>query len=62
MLKISFFGATDVGQKRTNNEDTFITKKIWDDKHVLCVVIDGVGGYEGGEVASEIAKKTLLSI
>jgi len=60
MLKISFFGATDVGQKRTNNEDTFITKKIWDDKHVLCVVIDGVGGYEGGEVASEIAKKNIV--
>jgi len=60
MFKISFSGKTDPGQKRTNNEDAFIAQNIWDDKHVLCVAIDGVGGYEGGEVAAELAQKAIV--
>lgn len=59
MKKVVFFGQTDVGRVRTNNEDNFIVCNIWDDEHVLAVVIDGVGGYEGGEVAAEIARETI---
>jgi protein phosphatase len=41
---------TDMGLKRTNNEDS-----LWvDESHGLFVVSDGMGGYERGEVASEI--------
>ena len=57
---ISFCGATDLGKIRTNNEDAFVVQTIWDDNHILAVVIDGVGGYEGGEVAAELAQKHIV--
>lgn len=57
---IRFCGLTDTGKRRTNNEDAFVAEKL-DDNTVLAVVIDGVGGYEGGEVAAEIAQKEIPS-
>jgi len=59
-LEVTFFGATDIGKVRTNNEDTFIAQTIWDDRHILLVVIDGMGGEEGGEVAAEIARSSIV--
>jgi len=58
--KISFHGESDLGQRRTNNEDAFIAQTIWDDENVLAVAIDGVGGYDGGEIAAAIAKNTIV--
>ncbi|MDR1951785.1 MAG: protein phosphatase 2C domain-containing protein, partial [Bacteroidales bacterium] len=60
MQNITFFGQTDVGKLRQNNEDDFIAQYIWDKNHVLGVVIDGLGGYEGGEIATKIAKETII--
>ncbi len=60
MKGISFFGNTDMGCVRKNNEDTFVVQNIWDDGHLLAVVVDGVGGYEGGEVAAAIARDTIV--
>lgn len=57
---IKFCGLTDTGKRRTNNEDAFVTERL-DDGTVLAIVIDGVGGYEGGEVAAEIAQKEIPS-
>ena len=59
MKKVAFYGQTDVGRVRTNNEDNFVVSNIWDEHHILAVVIDGVGGYEGGEVAAEIARDSI---
>ena len=59
-LDISSFGATDTGCVRENNEDTLITMQLWDMRHTLLVAIDGMGGEEGGEVAAEIARKTII--
>jgi serine/threonine protein phosphatase PrpC len=56
--KIRFFGDTDAGKRRTNNEDAFVAEKL-DGNIVLAIVIDGVGGYEGGEVAAEIAQNKI---
>lgn len=50
-MKIISFGGTDPGKKRKNNEDAYLI----DDKIGLYVVADGIGGSEGGEVASRIA-------
>ncbi len=61
MLAASVYGNTDAGLVRTNNEDAFITQAIWDNTHWLLVVIDGLGGYEGGEVAAKIAKNSILN-
>lgn len=57
--KISFFGKSDMGRVRTNNEDAFVAQTLWDDDTILAAAIDGVGGYEGGEVAADIARKTI---
>lgn len=57
---ISFYGDTDLGRNRSNNEDAFIVQNIWEDHVVLAAAIDGVGGYEGGEVAALIAKETIV--
>jgi serine/threonine protein phosphatase PrpC len=57
----NFFGLTDTGKARDNNEDAFIAQKILKDQYILACVIDGVGGYEGGEVAAQIAKENILS-
>lgn len=54
-MELSFFGLSDMGKQRTNNEDAFVAEKL-DEMTVLAVTIDGVGGYEGGEVAAEIAQ------
>lgn len=53
-----FYGITDMGRKRTNNEDAFVAEQL-DETSTLAVVIDGVGGYEGGEIAAEIAQKEI---
>lgn len=60
MGTITFFGNTDMGQIRSNNEDAFIAQYIWDEKHILAVAIDGVGGYEGGEIAASLAQKCIV--
>ncbi len=57
----TFFGITDTGKQRTNNEDAFIAQAILGDRFICTGVIDGVGGYEGGEVAASIAKQAILN-
>lgn len=60
IMDLMFCGRTDMGRKRTNNEDAFAVQYLWDREHILAVVIDGVGGYEGGEVAAELARKNIV--
>lgn len=55
-----YFGITDVGRVRGNNEDTFIAEKLSGKNMVLACVIDGVGGYAGGEIAATLAKEVIL--
>lgn len=55
----NYFGLTDKGLVRANNEDTFIAKSVMNEKFVVACVIDGVGGYEGGEVAAKLAQDTI---
>ncbi len=54
----SFFGITDTGRQRDNNEDAFIAERVAD-RYVIACVIDGVGGYAGGEVAAEISRNVI---
>ncbi|WPU92906.1 protein phosphatase 2C domain-containing protein [Mucilaginibacter sabulilitoris] len=56
----NFFGITDIGKQRDNNEDTFIAQKTDDDNFIIACVIDGVGGYAGGEVAADIARECIV--
>ncbi|MCH5598338.1 PP2C family protein-serine/threonine phosphatase [Niabella ginsengisoli] len=52
---------TDIGRKRDNNEDNFVwLQSLWSKSTIALVgAIDGVGGYDGGEEASAIAKTTI---
>jgi protein phosphatase len=58
MLKIVFSGKSDVGLRRTNNEDTFVVSP----ERGLCLVADGMGGAAAGELASRIFTDTALEI
>ncbi len=55
----NYFGITDVGRVRHNNEDTFVAENLSGKNVVLACVIDGVGGYVGGEVAAALAKEVI---
>ena len=57
----NFFGLTDTGRIRDNNEDAFVARQVFNKQWILASVIDGVGGYEGGEVAAEITKEEFLN-
>jgi serine/threonine protein phosphatase PrpC len=57
-LTITSFGATDVGRKRSSNEDAFLV----DDALGLYVVADGMGGHAAGEVASQEAVETIYGM
>ncbi|HMG53526.1 MAG TPA: protein phosphatase 2C domain-containing protein [Kofleriaceae bacterium] len=68
-LDIVVAGASDIGQVREHNEDHFLVGDLdsllpvdvaepWaaaSDRGPLVVVCDGMGGVEGGEIASELA-------
>jgi serine/threonine protein phosphatase PrpC len=55
--KLEISAVTDPGVKRTNNEDSIGTEASLG----LAVVADGMGGYEGGEIASALAVETILN-
>lgn len=55
MLVVESAGITDVGRKRTGNEDALHL----DDEHRFYVVADGMGGHQAGEVASSLVVETM---
>ena len=54
-MKIRYAAKTDVGMKRTHNEDYF---SLIEDEQ-LFIVADGMGGHASGEVASKMAAETI---
>lgn len=55
-----FYGITDKGKRREKNEDTFFAREIPGTQLLVAGVIDGVGGYQGGDIAAEIARSVIL--
>lgn len=71
---MAVFGQTDVGRRRSSNEDTYLfvnlstNHPLWDETghcfrlgegQTLLVVADGMGGASAGEVASVMAVETM---
>jgi PPM family protein phosphatase len=55
-----FYGITDKGKRREKNEDTFFAREIIDKRFLVAGVIDGVGGYKGGDIAAGIARSVIM--
>jgi len=55
-----FYGITDKGKRREKNEDTFFTRETANKRFLIAGVIDGVGGYTGGDVAAGIARSVII--
>lgn len=58
MLNVNFAGNTNVGLKRSANEDTFIIKADLG----FCLVADGLGGAAAGELASRFFADATIEV
>lgn len=56
-MNYTFYTRTDPGRARDNNEDAL----VFDDPTQLCVLADGMGGYNAGEIASGMATAFIKS-
>jgi protein phosphatase len=52
---LTYFAKTNIGNKRDNNEDYYLACP----KINMWILADGVGGHDAGEVASQLACKTI---
>ena len=55
-MRLSSFAGTDVGRARSGNEDSYFCGRT------VFAVADGLGGYQGGEVASAAAVEPLAAL
>lgn len=63
-LKIPYFKLTDVGVKRSHNQDNCLAQPASDDANLkgpghIFIVADGMGGHAVGEKASELAVRNI---
>lgn len=54
---IESFGITDIGTRRTNNEDVIATLP----SHGFYAIADGIGGHNAGEIAAKVAIDELIA-
>ena len=52
-----FHGKTDIGKQRQTNQDNYLTMRVCDNV-TLFVLCDGMGGTNGGNIASGLAMRT----
>lgn len=57
---MNIFGMTDIGQVRSENQDSYTVRQLREDVAVA-VVCDGMGGARAGNVASAIAVETFAA-
>lgn len=57
---MEIYGNTNIGKVRASNQDNFVFRKL-DEDCLYAIVCDGMGGHNGGNVASELAVRNLDS-
>ena len=55
---MQIFAKSDIGLKRDSNQDCYDYKKI-NENILWAVVCDGMGGVNGGDIASSLAVKNI---
>ena len=55
-----FYGRTDIGLKRRNNQDSYAVFSR--EGYICAIVCDGMGGAQGGNIASGTAVKAFASV
>ena len=58
---LTFVGASHIGKIRKDNQDSFLTRSLSDEVG-FAVVCDGMGGANGGSVASRMAAETIAEV
>jgi len=59
LTDIVYAGGTDRGRMRQQNEDSILLSEFEHSDVILLLVADGVGGHEGGAVASQLAVQSI---
>ena len=60
MMRVKYYGKSDIGKVRSANEDYFINEKLDNNEYVF-VVADGMGGHNAGGIASELGTLTFIN-
>ena len=58
---MDFWGMTDVGLVRKDNQDAYAVRQHEASGRTICVVCDGMGGAAGGKLASSLAVDTFMA-
>lgn len=58
---MKFFGLTDKGMVRKDNQDSFIIERCEAKDCIVMALCDGMGGAKAGGLASQISNKTFVS-
>ena len=59
MMKV--WGLTDIGLVRKENQDAYAVRVNEESGHLICVVCDGMGGANGGRIASTMAVNLFMN-
>ena len=58
---MKYFGITDRGKIRKDNQDCFLFEPADDDQRLIVTVCDGMGGAKAGGIASDVASKSFVA-